>query len=80
MVCPVTQSASSLSSQPTRRAVSVGVLQRAPGFAAVTAARLRVGVAGVVGAGVDAVDGDAAGHEVDGEAAGELVQGCLGAM
>ena len=39
MVWPVTQSASSLSSQPISRAVSAGVLHRPPGLWALRAAR-----------------------------------------
>ena len=41
ITCPVIHSASSLTSQATRRAVSVGVLHRRPGLAAATAARVR---------------------------------------
>lgn len=40
--------------------------------------RVGVGVAGVIGAGINAVDRDTAGHEVDGEAGCELMQRPLG--
>jgi hypothetical protein len=69
MVWPVIQSASSLSSHATRRAVSVGVLQHRPGVqGGHRGAGLVVGVAGVVGPGVDVVDGDAAVDQVHGQA------------
>jgi hypothetical protein len=65
MTCPVTHAASSLTSQPTRRAASCGVPAESPWPVS-------------FGTPVDAVHGDAASGEVRRERRRELAQGGLG--
>lgn len=78
MTWPVTHPASSLTSQPTKRAVSCGVLARPPGLRSATRAQAASSAYPVLLGRVDAVDRDATSNEVRGQRRRQLAQGRFG--